>query len=94
MTVSQLARDSMGGRRSPDATMIYYFAYGSNCNQAIMEKKGVIARTPSARPVGTSLLPGHRLTFHKRGRDGSGKCDAFETAHLHRRLLDPPIGLE
>lgn len=69
--------------------MIYYFAYGSN-----MLTERLIARTPSARPVGTSLLPGHRLTFHKRGRDGSGKCDAFETAHLHRRLLDPPIGLE
>ncbi|MCZ6829772.1 MAG: gamma-glutamylcyclotransferase, partial [Gammaproteobacteria bacterium] len=24
-------------------------------------------------------LPGHELRFHKSGRDGSGKCDAFRT---------------
>lgn len=29
--------------------------------------------------VGTASLRGYALRFHKRGRDGSGKCDAFLT---------------
>ncbi|WP_419581095.1 gamma-glutamylcyclotransferase family protein [Stieleria magnilauensis] len=37
-----------------------YFAYGSNCNQAIMEKKGVAFT--SAEPA---VLPGYRLLFNK-----------------------------
>lgn len=51
-----------------------YFAYGSNMSSARL-----IARTPSARPVGAACLPRHRLAFHKRGLDGSGKADAFAT---------------
>ena len=29
--------------------------------------------------IGTASLCGYALRFHKRGRDGSGKCDAFHT---------------
>lgn len=38
-----------------------YFAYGSNCNPAVMERKGV-AFTSRAR----GTLPGYRLLFNKR----------------------------
>jgi hypothetical protein len=29
--------------------------------------------------MGTAVLRKHRLAFHKNGRDGSAKCDAFHT---------------
>lgn len=46
------------------------FAYGSN-----MLTRRLRARTPSARAVGVGYVRGHRLTFDKVSRDGSGKCD-------------------
>lgn len=49
---------------------LLYFAYGSN-----MSTRRLRRRVPSARVVGTALLPGHRLAWHKKGSDGSGKCD-------------------
>lgn len=36
-------------------------------------------RAPSAVPVGIGYVEGRRLTFHKIGVDGSGKCDAEAT---------------
>jgi len=33
-------------------------------------------RVPSALALGVAVLQGHRLVFHKAGRDGSAKCDA------------------
>ena len=51
-----------------------YFAYGSN-----MSSKRLRARTPSARALGVYALPRFALRFHKVGKDGSGKCDAFHT---------------
>jgi ribosomal protein S18 acetylase RimI-like enzyme len=54
-----------------------YFAYGSNLLQARL-----LERTPSARRIGRGKLSTFRLCWHKRGfRDGSGKCDAFETGN-------------
>ncbi|HXC52599.1 MAG TPA: gamma-glutamylcyclotransferase family protein [Candidatus Limnocylindrales bacterium] len=54
--------------------MVLVFAYGSNlCIERLH------ARTPSARVVSVATLAGHTLRWHKRSRDGSGKCDAFET---------------
>ncbi len=53
---------------------LYYFAYGSNMSVARLQQ-----RTPSAIPVGICSLAGHQLRFHKRGRDGSAKCDAYAT---------------
>lgn len=52
----------------------YYFAYGSNLATARLR-----ARVPSARCLGRAVLPGHRLAYHKRGADGSAKCDAYYT---------------
>ena len=52
-----------------------YFAYGSNLCSARMRR-----RAPSARIVGVGHVEGRRLTFHKRGRDGSAKADAVEQA--------------
>lgn len=48
---------------------IHYLAYGSNLHPLRLQ-----ARIPSARLCGTIALPGHRLSFDKRGRDRSGKC--------------------
>jgi hypothetical protein len=49
---------------------MYYFGYGSNMLTARLE-----ARVPSTQPVMTAMLKGHDLRFHKRSRDGSGKCN-------------------
>ena len=54
--------------------MFVNFAYGSN-----MSTRRLRARTPSARPIGIAQLAGHRLMWHKVGRDGSAKCDCRET---------------
>jgi gamma-glutamylcyclotransferase len=52
-------------------------------------------RVPGAQPLGSAILQGHELRFHKRGRDGSGKCDAYfvndETAYLMGVLFDIPL---
>lgn len=54
--------------------MIKVFSYGSNlCIERLL------ARTPGARVVAVATLVGHRLRWHKKSRDGSGKCDAFPT---------------
>ncbi len=36
-------------------------------------------RAPSYRALGVGTLTGHALRFHKRGVDGSGKCNALQT---------------
>lgn len=78
------------------------FAYGSNMSSCRLR-----ARTPSAMPVGIGQLAGHRLMWHKIGRDGSAKCDIhetgragdivwgvlFEIASAERPLLDQAEGL-
>lgn len=53
---------------------LHYLAYGSN-----LHPQRLAARVPSARPLGVVPLPGHRLGFHKRGRDLSGKCLFYRT---------------
>lgn len=50
--------------------VLNYFAYGSNMPAARLR-----TRCPSARPLGPAVLNGHGLRWHKRSRDGSGKCD-------------------
>lgn len=49
---------------------LLYFAYGSN-----MSSRRLRHRVPSARVLDTAVLAGHRLAWHKKGTDGSGKCD-------------------
>ena len=51
-----------------------YFGYGSNMPKARIERR----LGPCPR-LGAAFLTGYTLRFHKRGRDGSGKCDAFRT---------------
>lgn len=69
---------------------MHYFAYGSNMSALRLQR-----RVPSALVLGTAVLPGHRLLFHKAGRDGSAKCDAAasvrRTDAIHGVLyqLDP-----
>jgi hypothetical protein len=55
-------------------TDVIAFAYGSN-----MLSRRLQARVPSARSLAVGLLERHRLEWHKRGRDGSAKCDAAYT---------------
>lgn len=59
-----------------------HFAYGSN-----MSPKRLRARCPSAMPIATGYVTGRQLRFHKIGRDGTAKADAFWTGdpndHLH-----------
>lgn len=55
-----------------------YFSYGSN-----MSVKRLLERVPSASKVGTGVLKGHELRFHKVSKkDGSAKCDAFLTGDI------------
>ena len=49
---------------------IKYFAYGSN-----MSSKRLRDRVKSAEPKERAILRCHRLEFHKKGKDKSGKCD-------------------
>ena len=74
---------------------VYYFAYGSN-----MHPTRFTHRVPSAEPVEPGVLEDHALYFHKRGRDGSGKCNilfrpgglvlgvVYRIARSHQRDLD------
>jgi len=60
----------------------WYFAYGSNMLQSRLG-----ARVGSARPVGVAHLAGYDLRFHKRGTDGSAKCDAFRIDSPDARMF-------
>lgn len=51
-----------------------YFAYGSNMSLARLR-----VRVPSAQRLGMYCLKNHDLAFHKRGKDGSAKCNAYFT---------------
>lgn len=51
-----------------------YFAYGSN-----LLSRRIKRRIFSASKVATATAEGYRLRFHKRGQDGSAKCN------IHRR---------
>jgi len=61
---------------------IHYFAYGSN-----MSSRRLGARIPDVRPLGTGVLRWHELRFHKRSRDGSGKCDAHQVDRDDARVI-------
>ena len=54
-------------------TMLY-FAYGSN-----MLTERLKARVSSATPIGKANLSDHGLRFHKKSKDGSGKCDIIKS---------------
>ena len=50
--------------------MLFYLAYGSNLHPLRLAD-----RIASVVLIGSLRLDGYRLLFHKKGRDGSGKCD-------------------
>jgi len=52
---------------------VYYLAYGSNLHPLRLQ-----ARAPSARASAVVPMPGQRLTFHKRSKDLSGKCNLLQ----------------
>jgi len=52
----------------------YYLAYGS-----ILHPLRLGERISSAQLCGVTTLRGYRLAWHKRGADGSGKCDLVRT---------------
>ena len=51
-----------------------YLAYGSN-----MLPRRIEQRLGRCELMGAVSLGGYALCFHKRGGDGSGKCDAYQT---------------
>jgi len=57
------------GSTGDSAAPVLYFAYGSNLHPARLA-----ARLAAPRLLGVARLDDHVLRFHKRGRDGSGKC--------------------
>jgi len=61
---------------------VKYFAYGSNMSLLRLRK-----RVPSAEKVGVFTLKAHQLRFHKSSKDGSGKCDAFETNNIEDVII-------
>jgi gamma-glutamylcyclotransferase len=56
--------------------MLYYFAYGSNLHPVRLTE-----RVPSAQYIGNSSIKGFSLSFHKRGADGSSKCNLYSTGN-------------
>lgn len=61
---------------------MHYFSYGSN-----MSIRRLHDRVPSAKKVGVGILERHELRFHKVSKkDGSAKCDAFETKEPTHKL--------
>lgn len=84
-----------------EAQTVDVFAYGSN-----MLTRRLQERCPSAQPLGVAELRGYRLCWHKRSRDGSGKCDVvaasggdsvfgvlFSVAATEKPALDRAEGL-
>jgi len=60
-----------------------YFSYGSN-----MSRKRLLDRVPSAKFYVVATLTKHVLKFHKISKnDGSGKCDALETANPNDKII-------
>ena len=57
------------------------FGYGSNMPKARIDQ----CLDPVER-LGAAFLTGYTLRFHKRSRDGSGKCDAFRTDSPDNRV--------
>jgi gamma-glutamylcyclotransferase len=60
-----------------------YFAYGSN-----MSFKRLSARISNITRLGVATLSKHDLRFHKISeKDGSGKCDIFETNDPEHQVI-------
>lgn len=68
--------------RAAGVAIIHYFAYGSNMSVSRLRQ-----RVGTVRRIGLCRLDSHELRFHKTGKDGSAKCDAFETGQSDHFLL-------
>jgi gamma-glutamylcyclotransferase (GGCT)/AIG2-like uncharacterized protein YtfP len=68
-------------RMSDHDPALHYFAYGSN-----MHPEWLRRRVPSAVALGRAVLAGFALRLHKRGADGSGKCNALHTGRAEDRV--------
>lgn len=53
-----------------------YFAYGSNMLEERLQSP---CRAPGAVFLNTGSIQGYRLRFHKKSKDGSGKCNIVKT---------------
>ncbi len=74
MSSKPSTRSARDGAFCDAGAKVAVFAYGSNlCVERIR------ARVTSARVTFVARLEGHTLRFHKRGRDGSAKADAYGT---------------
>ena len=61
---------------------IITFAYGSN-----MPISRLRERCSSATPLGVAELTGFELRWHKRSKDGSGKCDIVSASSSEARVF-------
>ncbi|TNF35418.1 MAG: gamma-glutamylcyclotransferase, partial [Gammaproteobacteria bacterium] len=43
-------------------------------------------RVPSCEPLSLASIAGYQLRFHKRGQDGSAKCNLFYTGNSQDRV--------
>lgn len=71
--------------------LVLFFAYGANVHPRWLQR-----RVPEARLLGAAALPGRRLAFRKRGRDGAARSDACPSsepgAMLPGALYELPAG--
>ena len=68
-------------------TNYLYAAYGSN-----LHPMRLVQRVPSAKLVGTGIVAGFELRFHKRSLDGSAKCGIVEAdSEIHVAVFDIPL---
>ncbi len=58
--------------------LIHYFAYGSNMHPTRLSE-----RVPSSKQISIATVPGYVLRFHKRGQDGSAKCNMLFTGEVN-----------
>lgn len=70
-------------------TTLKYFAYGSNMHPLRLRQ-----RVPSCRPLGIAKLGGYTLRFHKRGQDGSGKCNILYTGRGPDQVIGVVYAME
>jgi gamma-glutamylcyclotransferase len=64
-----------------DGGRVLYFAYGANIHPGWLWR-----RIPDAPLLGAGALPGYRLEFRKRGRDGAARSDACPSGDPAARL--------
>ena len=59
-----------------------YLAYGSNLHPVRL-----LERVPSAHLIGITEISGFELAFHKKSKDGSGKCNLFQSEKANRSVF-------